>query len=103
MEHPRTRTTPPPSDGEYDGMDGYDGDNTDNDPYDEENGNDYGLSEHDGLIDVASNAISQCPIENGVMRTYWGSISAGPLIGGHLLSVQTFPCFVDLKKIFYDF
>lgn len=34
------------------------------------------------LIDVASNAISQCPVENGVMRTAWGAVAAGPLIAG---------------------
>lgn len=34
------------------------------------------------LIDVASNAISQCPVENGVMRTTWGAVAAGPLIAG---------------------
>lgn len=35
-----------------------------------------------GLIDVASNALSQCPVENGVMRTTWGAVSVGPLIAG---------------------
>lgn len=34
------------------------------------------------LVDVASNAISQCPVENGVMRTAWGAVAAGPLIAG---------------------
>ncbi|XP_031629930.1 uncharacterized protein LOC116345041 [Contarinia nasturtii] len=34
------------------------------------------------LIDVASNAISQCPVENGVVRTTWGAVAAGPLIAG---------------------
>lgn len=34
------------------------------------------------LIDVASNAVSQCPVENGVIRTVWGAVSAGPLIAG---------------------
>lgn len=35
-----------------------------------------------GLVDVASNSISQCPVENGVIRTVWGAVSAGPLIAG---------------------
>lgn len=35
-----------------------------------------------GLIDVASNAISQCPVENGVVRTQWGTVSVGPLLAG---------------------
>lgn len=40
------------------------------------------LSGSYGLIDVASNAISQCPVENGVIRTTWGSVSVGPLLAG---------------------
>lgn len=36
------------------------------------------------LIDVASNAVSQCPVENGVIRTTWGAVAAGPLIAGIL-------------------
>lgn len=35
-----------------------------------------------GLIDVASTTVSQCPVENGVVRTTWGAIAAGPLITG---------------------
>lgn len=38
------------------------------------------------LVDLASNAISQCPVENGVMRTTWGAVSAGPLLAGTDLS-----------------
>lgn len=41
------------------------------------------------LYDVASNAISQCPVENGVMRTAWGAVAAGPLIAGTVY----FACF----------
>jgi hypothetical protein len=33
-------------------------------------------------VDIASNAISQCPVENGVIRTQWGAIAVGPLISG---------------------
>lgn len=33
-----------------------------------------------GLIDVASTSISQCPVENGVIRTTWGTIAAGPYV-----------------------
>lgn len=40
------------------------------------------FDEDAGLIDVASNAISQCPVENGVMRTTWGAVAVGPLIAG---------------------
>lgn len=35
-----------------------------------------------GLVDVASNSVSQCPVENGIIRTVWGSVAAGPLIAG---------------------
>lgn len=35
-----------------------------------------------GLVDVASNAVSQCPVENGVIRTTWGSVAVGPLLAG---------------------
>lgn len=35
-----------------------------------------------GLIDVASTSVSQCPVENGVIRTQWGAVAAGPLITG---------------------
>lgn len=41
-----------------------------------------GAFRHDGLIDVASNAVSQCPVENGVVRTQWGAVSAGTLLSG---------------------
>lgn len=34
------------------------------------------------LVDVASNAVSQCPVENGVLRTTWGAVATGPLIAG---------------------
>lgn len=50
-----------------------------------------------GLIDVASNAVSQCPVENGVIRTVWGAVAAGPLIAGikyfclKLRSIQVHP------------
>lgn len=36
-----------------------------------------------GYVDIASNAISQCPVENGVLRTTWGAVAAGPLIAGN--------------------
>lgn len=34
------------------------------------------------LIDVASNAISQCPVENGAIWTTWGAVNGGALITG---------------------
>uniref|UniRef100_U5ESY0 Putative secreted protein n=1 Tax=Corethrella appendiculata TaxID=1370023 RepID=U5ESY0_9DIPT len=35
-----------------------------------------------GLVDIASNAVSQCPVENGIMRTNWGQVSVGAVLGG---------------------
>lgn len=35
-----------------------------------------------GLIDVATNSISQCPVESGVIHSIWGAIAGGPLIAG---------------------
>lgn len=52
---------------------------TDDDYIDETNPHTLG---RDGLVDVASNAISQCPVENGVVRTIGGSVSVGPLLAG---------------------
>lgn len=44
---------------------------------------DVGRSAGDaGLVDVASTSISQCPVENGVVRTTWGTVAVGPLITG---------------------
>lgn len=33
-------------------------------------------------VEVDENTISQCPIENGVLRTKWGAVSAGTLLSG---------------------
>lgn len=35
-----------------------------------------------GLVDVASNAISQCPVENGVLHSPWGSFAGGTVMAG---------------------
>lgn len=35
-----------------------------------------------GLVDVASNAISQCPVENGVLQSPWGAFAGGTVIAG---------------------
>lgn len=34
------------------------------------------------LVDIATNAISACPVENGVIYTPWGTIAAGTVIAG---------------------
>jgi hypothetical protein len=35
-----------------------------------------------GLVDVASNAVSQCPVENGVLQSPWGAIAGGTVVAG---------------------
>lgn len=34
------------------------------------------------LVDIGSNQLSQCPVENGVMQSPWGAFSAGTVIAG---------------------
>lgn len=34
------------------------------------------------FIGSQTNVISQCPVENGAIRTTWGAISGGPVISG---------------------
>lgn len=41
-----------------------------------------------GLIDIASNTISQCPVENGVISTTWGAVAGGPLLAGIAAGLQ---------------
>lgn len=42
-----------------------------------------------GLIDIASNTVSQCPVENGVISTPWGALSGGPLLTGIATGLQS--------------
>lgn len=42
-----------------------------------------------GLIDIASNTISQCPVENGVISTTWGAVAGGTLITGIAAGLQS--------------
>lgn len=39
-------------------------------------------NEDAGIIDIASNQVSQCPLENGIVSTRWGAITGGTLIAG---------------------
>uniref|UniRef100_A0A336MV53 CSON008067 protein n=1 Tax=Culicoides sonorensis TaxID=179676 RepID=A0A336MV53_CULSO len=39
-------------------------------------------------VEYDENAISQCPVENGVIRTKWGAVSAGPLLSGIAAGLQ---------------
>lgn len=83
----RTTTQQPYESGDYGGFgeveggdvgDVGDGEEVDGEPEEYPYDSNAGRS----LIDVASNAVSQCPVENGVMRTNWGAVAAGPLIAG---------------------
>ncbi|XP_071627923.1 uncharacterized protein [Temnothorax longispinosus] len=42
--------------------------------------------------------LSKCPVENGVIKTRWGPVSAGPLIAGIAAGLQ--PEFVKLSDVF---
>lgn len=44
--------------------------------------------------------ISKCPVENGVIKTTWGPVSAGPLIAGIAAGLQ--PENVKLSEVFPD-
>lgn len=49
----------------------------------EDDGEMVDIGQHNiGLVDVASNIVSQCPVENGVMQSPWGAFSAGTVIAG---------------------
>lgn len=50
-----------------------------------------------GLVDVASNAVSQCPLENGVLHSQWGSFSAGPVLAGLAAGLQ--PLQVNVRDL----
>lgn len=50
---------------------------------DDDDGENVEIGEQNtGLVDVASNAISQCPVENGVLQSPWGAFSGGTVIAG---------------------
>jgi hypothetical protein len=46
------------------------------------------IGDQNGLVDVASNAVSQCPVENGVVHSPWGAFSAGTVIAGIAAGLQ---------------
>lgn len=58
---------------------------------------DIGEQQDIGLVDVASNAVSQCPLENGVLHSQWGSFSAGPVIAGLAAGLQ--PLQVNVRDL----
>lgn len=48
-----------------------------------------------GVVDVSSNAISQCPVENGVVQSPWGAFAAGTVIAGIAAGVERQSVTVD--------
>ena len=63
--------------------------------YDNEYSWDYGYGNNNN--GGSNNAISQCPVENGVIRTQWGTVAAGTLIAGIAAGLQ--PQSVSLKTL----
>ncbi|XP_065090066.1 uncharacterized protein LOC135711212 [Ochlerotatus camptorhynchus] len=49
------------------------------------------------LVDIATNAISACPVENGVVYTQWGTLSAGTVIAGIAAGLE--PQTVQLRDL----
>ncbi|XP_035901387.1 uncharacterized protein LOC118507242 [Anopheles stephensi] len=49
------------------------------------------------LVDIASNAISACPVENGVVYTPWGSVMAGTVLAGIAAGLE--PQTVQLRDL----
>lgn len=48
-------------------------------------------------FDIASDQLSACPVENGVIRTKWGAISGGALIAGIAAGLE--PQTVSIKQV----
>ncbi|XP_055629637.1 uncharacterized protein LOC129770686 [Toxorhynchites rutilus septentrionalis] len=51
----------------------------------------------DALVDIASNAISACPVENGVVLTQWGTVAAGTVLAGIAAGLE--PQTVQLRDL----
>lgn len=51
----------------------------------------------DALVDIASNAISACPVENGVVLTPWGTVAAGTVLAGIAAGLE--PQTVQLRDL----
>lgn len=64
----------------------------------EEDPAEHELSADDtSLVDIASNAISACPVENGVVFTRWGSVAAGTVLAGIAAGLE--PQTVQLRDL----
>ncbi|XP_055597479.1 uncharacterized protein LOC129747349 [Uranotaenia lowii] len=49
------------------------------------------------LVDIATNARSACPVENGVVYTRWGAVSAGTVLAG--IAAGLAPQSVELRNL----
>ncbi|XP_053686026.1 uncharacterized protein LOC128735569 [Sabethes cyaneus] len=49
------------------------------------------------LVDIASNAISACPVENGVVYTRWGNLAAGTVLAGIAAGIE--PQTVEIRNL----
>lgn len=59
---------------------------------------DFGFNDgYDNPYSSVDNSVSQCPVENGVVRTQWGTVSAGNLIAGIAAGLQ--PQTVQLRTL----
>lgn len=55
----------------------------DNEDYDLDDIGPNPRSQYDfGFVETNNNQISQCPVENGVIRTPWGAVAAGTVLAG---------------------
>ncbi|EDS37675.1 conserved hypothetical protein [Culex quinquefasciatus] len=64
---------------------------------DQEQDPEHELSADTSLVDIASNAISACPVENGVVSTRWGTVSAGTVLAGIAAGLE--PQSVQLRDL----
>lgn len=63
----------------------------------EQDPDEHELSADTTLVDIASNAISACPVENGVVYTRWGTVAAGTVIAGIAAGLE--PQTVQLRDL----
>uniref|UniRef100_A0A182MXZ9 VWFA domain-containing protein n=1 Tax=Anopheles dirus TaxID=7168 RepID=A0A182MXZ9_9DIPT len=63
----------------------------------EEDGSLVEIGDVSQVVDIASNAISACPVENGVVYTPWGAVMAGTVLAGIAAGLE--PQTVQLRDL----